>query len=120
MPRLTPTLRLSLLRLQPVRPFSTATRLNAGWDGRKGDEHAINRDTLDVQSDSAKKSMKDQNEGREDAGEAQSLDRKDHGDFNKKAKETTKAPGPVIGMNDERGGVCTDYGYQAATTLIVI
>lgn len=45
--------------------------------------------------------------GKEDTS-SQGVSEKDHNDSNKRAKEEIdpKAPGPVIGMNDERGGVC--------------
>lgn len=40
------------------------------------------------------------------SGQSSAISEKDHGDQNKKAKEDhPEAPGPVIGMNDERGGV---------------
>lgn len=38
--------------------------------------------------------------------QSSATDEKDYGNQNKKAKEENpEAPGPVLGMNDERGGV---------------
>ncbi|KEF57487.1 uncharacterized protein A1O9_05404, partial [Exophiala aquamarina CBS 119918] len=92
------------------RSLSTTTFLRAndsdatsGWKGRHGDEHAVKRDGLDVQSEQSHKAMK-KHESLEDGSQA--ISRQDEGDNNKRAKEDhPKAPDPVIGMNDERGKV---------------
>ena len=111
MPRLASALRVSRPSQQTIRHFVAAPQLRAGHEGRKGDEHALNRDGLDVQSANSQKSREDRNAGTEDQGQSQAIEQKDQGNFNKKAKETTKAPGPVIGMNDERGGVCVQHEH---------
>lgn len=93
-----------------IRPLSTTTppRANdsdatSGWKGRHGDEHAVKRDGLDVQSEQSHKAVKE-HESLEEGSQA--ISRKDEGDNNKRAKEDhPEAPGPVIGMNDERGSV---------------
>jgi len=65
----------------------------------------------DVQSEQSQASMREKDRqaagqgGKEDSG-SQGISEKDHADSNKRAKSEIdpKAPGPVIGMNDERGG----------------
>lgn len=78
---------------------------SASWEGRQPEEHVTNReDGLDIQSSASKSGKQERAAG----GSAQSsaASEKDHGDQNRKAKEDhPEAPGPVIGMNDERGGV---------------
>ena len=57
-----------------------------------------------LQSDNAQEAMKDTG-SRVRRGAKQSV-RKDEGSHNKRAEEDKpEAPKPVIGMNDERGGV---------------
>lgn len=93
-----------------IRGLSAATSRRAndsdatsGWKGRHGDEHAVNRDGLDVQSEQSHKAMKEHESLQEGS---QAISRKDEGDNNKRAKEDhPKAPEPVIGMNEERGSV---------------
>lgn len=58
---------------------------------------------LDPQAKASQSGMAAHDKGEEGS---QGLSRKDEGAFNKKAKEENpEAPGPVLGMNDERGGV---------------
>jgi hypothetical protein len=86
-----------------------------GWEGRSGDDHAVNRDGLDVQSDSAQEAMKSKQEGKEGS---QAISEKDEGSHNKRAEEDhPEAPGPVIGMNDERGGVSRIVGPSSVSSL---
>jgi hypothetical protein len=74
-----------------------------GWEGRHGDDHAVQRDKHDVQGEAAQEGLKSRAEGKEGS---QAISQKDEGSHNKRAKEEhPEAPGPVIGMNDERGGV---------------
>ena len=74
-----------------------------GWEGRHRDDHAVERDRHDSQADAAQEGMKAHQEGREGS---QATSRKDEGNQNKRAKQDRpEAPEPVIGMNDERGGV---------------
>jgi hypothetical protein len=61
----------------------------------------VNRDGNDVQSEQSHKSMKEKKEGNSDST---GISEKG-GHHNKKAEqENPKAPKPVIGMADERGG----------------
>ena len=118
--------RMSLLRNFPVRtsaftirPLSTTNRLfsvTSDWQGRKPDEHAVNRtEEKDVQSEQSQAGMreKDRHMSGNDAGKeenvSQGVSEADQNKSNTRAKEDSpEAPGPVIGMNDERGGVsCT-------------
>lgn len=73
--------------------------------GRQPDEHVTNSSNeLDVQS-AASKSGKRQRA--EEDHPTSAATEKDTGNQNEKAKKDhPEAPGPVIGMNDERGGVC--------------
>lgn len=86
---------------------STVLRFaSTSWEGRQPEEHVTNRkDELDIQS-SASKSGKQERAAGGGSEQSSAASEKDHGDQNKKAKEDhPEAPGPVIGMNDERGGV---------------
>lgn len=71
-----------------------------GWKGRTPDDHVVHRkDELDVQSQASQSGMREHESGN---SESQGLNRKDEGQYNKKAKQDhPKAPEPVIGMNDE-------------------
>ena len=88
------------------RKFSAATVLRAtkDWDGRQPQDHVTNSDNeLDIQS-SASKSGKQQRA--EESHPTSAATEKDTGNNNEQAKKDhPEAPGPVIGMNDERGGV---------------
>ncbi|KAA6406814.1 MAG: hypothetical protein FRX48_09312 [Lasallia pustulata] len=64
-------------------------------------DSASSASELDVQSQSAGQGQRDRAAGEGGQAATQSDER----DSNKRAKEETKAPGPVLGMNDERGGV---------------
>ena len=82
---------------------------SASWEGRQPEEHVTNRkDEFDIQS-SASKSGKQERAaagGDGESGQSSATSEKDHGNQNEKAKKDhPEAPGPVIGMNDERGGV---------------
>ena len=76
------------------------------WSGRQPSEHVTNRkDGLDVQS-SASQSGKKQRLGSPEHEGSSATSQKDLGNQNEQAKKDhPEAPGPVIGMNDERGGV---------------
>lgn len=97
-----------LRALSRSRPFFAGTiRPAAGtddWDGRQPHEHVTNSENeLDIQS-SASKSGKRQRA--EESHPTSAATEKDTGNNNEKAKKDhPEAPGPVIGMNDERGGV---------------
>lgn len=85
--------------------LSTARpRFASGWEGRQPEEHVTNRkDELDVQSSAAKSGKRERAGGSE---QSSATSEKDHGNQNEKAKKDhPEAPGPVLGMNDERGSV---------------
>ena len=102
----------SIRTVAPLRPFSTSVRCSSespnesGWAGRQPTEHVNDRvDELDVQS-SASKSGKRQRVGDSEHVGSSATSEKDPGNQNEQAKKDhPEAPGPVIGMNDERGGV---------------
>ena len=83
---------------------TTRPRFASGWEGRKPEEHATNRkDELDVQSSAAESGKRERASGSE---QSSATNEKDHGNQNEKAKKDhPEAPGPVLGMNDERGSV---------------
>ncbi|KAL9045828.1 MAG: hypothetical protein Q9214_001200 [Letrouitia sp. 1 TL-2023] len=101
----------------PFRPFSTASNFCAenanasDWGGRPASEHVTNRDDNepDIQS-SASKSGKKERAGESRYVGSGATNEKDIGNQNEQAKKDyPEAPGPVLGMNDERGG----KGYKA-------
>ena len=100
---LTRTLRTSTKTLTLTRTLTSTPRALA-WTGSGGEEHTTNRkDELDVQSGASKSGKRDRVEGNKQSSAASETDSRDN---NKRAKEDhPEAPGPVIGMNDERGGV---------------
>ena len=75
------------------------------WSGRQAHEHATNRkDELDVQSGASQSGKRERATDNDNA--SQGTSEKDSGNQNEQAKKDhPEAPGPVIGMNDERGGV---------------
>lgn len=90
-------------RLLSTTPARRSTDTNK-WDGRHGDEHVLNRDDeLDIQSGASKSGKRERVE--EDHPSSATTE-KDTGNNNEQAKKDhPEAPGPVIGMNSERGGV---------------
>lgn len=111
---LVPTIRKTPSTLLSCTTTTTTTTVNtltlprfasASWKGRQPEEHVTNRkDGLDIQSDASKSG--EQERAGDGSVQSSAASEKDHGDQNKKAKEDhPEAPGPVIGMNDERGGV---------------
>lgn len=103
-PRILPPLRRTLsttpLRSSDNKPNSPS------WSGRQPSEHVTNRnDELDVQSGASKSGARQRVEDDQHEGSS-ATSQKDPGNQNEKAKrDHPEAPGPVIGMNDERGGV---------------
>ena len=86
----------------------THSRLASGtsdWSGRQPQEHVSNRkDELDVQSAASQSGKRERVADNENA--SQGTSEKDSGNQNEQAKKDhPEAPGPVIGMNDERGAV---------------
>ena len=83
---------------------SGAQNSRPGWTGRYGDDHVLNRQEHDVQAESSHQARRDHEELKEGS---QAISRKDEGNNNERAKKDhPEAPDVVIGMNDERGGVC--------------
>ena len=120
---LRPTL---LTTVHPTRTFAFsslsakgAQNSRPGWEGRSGDhnsktgdDHAVNRDGLDAQSKESQTALKQRQkveEGKnvDDTKAGQGVTRKDETNSAQKTREEfPEAPdGPIIGMNDERGGV---------------
>ena len=96
-------LRPNFTRSSPVvlRPISTSTPVLNGWTGRTPEDHAVNRDGKDVQSEQSQQGMKEKDDG---SSPSNGISEKG-GENQKKAEgERPQAPKPVIGMNDERGG----------------
>ncbi len=98
------TLRRALPALLPRVPIPHP-RNNGTWSGRQPDEHVTNQDhELDVHSSASKSGGRQRAAG--DGRDSSAATEKDQGGQNEKAKKDhPEAPGPVIGMNDERGGV---------------
>ena len=103
------TLFCTIPRTLPLRTPLTLVRhggsSSADWKGRQSDEHITNRDdNLNVQASASKSGKSERAAGAEGASGATSEE--DKGNQNEQAqKDHPEAPGPVIGMNDERGGV---------------
>ena len=99
----------TILRTSPRSLPSTVQHRSASgtadWSGRQPQEHATNRkDELDVQSGASQSGKRERAGGNEN--ESQGTTEKDSGNQNQQAeKDHPEAPGPVIGMNDERGQV---------------
>jgi len=63
------------------------------------------KDSHNVQQDATRDGKAERAAGEGGTGTTEKAGGKGQGDLNKKAKEEhPEAPGPVIGMNDERGG----------------
>lgn len=91
-----------------ARTFSsTSPGFSSTWKGRQADEHVTNsKDDLNVHSSASGSGKQERASGSEHSSSSAAISEKDHGDQNAKAKKDhPEAPGPVIGMNDERGGV---------------
>ncbi|KAI9830888.1 MAG: hypothetical protein M1826_004318 [Phylliscum demangeonii] len=112
-----PALRSSSLlpRLHPGLAFFTTTTTTtaaheggadskSNWRGSTTADHATNTsDELDVQSTAAQ-TGKAERVSSSDGGRSQAVSEQDEGKNNARAKQDhAEAPGPVIGMNDERG-----------------
>lgn len=90
---------------------TTSTRFggadNPGWGGRKPDDHVANtEDELDIQSGATKSGKRQRAEESHPTSAATEKDTRN--DNEQAKKDHPEAPGPVIGMNSERGGVSTD------------
>ncbi|MCJ1306654.1 hypothetical protein MMC25_000297 [Agyrium rufum] len=111
LPRVSRPSTFSLLsRSQPQsRLLSTTSALSANdWKGRHGDEHVLNQDhEHNVHSAASQQGRKERAAGgTEDVSSgSQATSETDQGNNNERAKKDhPEAPGPVLGMNDERGG----------------
>ncbi|KAK5073024.1 hypothetical protein LTS08_004106 [Lithohypha guttulata] len=115
MPRLALTFTPQGFRAVPARTFVTGGRNLASssskdkgpqnstpsWEGRHGDDHVLHRDDLDAQSKPSHQARSEKAQGESGSG---AISEKDEKNANQKAKEDhPEAPGPVIGMNSERG-----------------
>ncbi|KAL8992336.1 MAG: hypothetical protein Q9169_007175, partial [Polycauliona sp. 2 TL-2023] len=103
-PRLLPSFRRTLTTT-PSHLSSSSNDNSPSWSGRQPAEHVTNRtDELDVQSGASKSGARQRVEDDQHEGSS-ATSQKDPGNQNEKAKrDHPEAPGPVIGMNDERGG----------------
>lgn len=109
MPSITPCIaRLATtsksIRIGPASVSATLHRFGSGWAGRQPEEHVTEtQDELNVQSKASKSGKQERTTGSTEQSSA--TNEKDYGNQNKKTKEENpEAPGPVLGMNDERGG----------------
>ena len=116
---------LRTLRSPLIRTIPSTTRSASGtkdWSGRQPQEHVTNRgDELDVQSGASQSGKRERASG--DENQSQGTTEKDKGNQNAQAKKDhPEAPGPVIGMNDERGGVChfSEFDRIACTDLLTV
>lgn len=92
-----------------VRCLSNTAPLKK-WEGRKADQHTTREgDHHNIQQDESRTAKHMKEDGNESSGAISEKDSKNDG---KKAKEAApKQPGPIIGMNDERGGVSLTQQY---------
>lgn len=109
MPSITPCIaRLAAtsksIKIGPASVSSTLHRFGSGWAGRQPEEHVTEtQDELNVHSKASKSGKQERTSSTE---QSSATNEKDYGNQNKKTKEEhPEAPGPVLGMNDERGGV---------------
>lgn len=88
-----------------IRPFAGSAR-TPKWSGSNSSEHITNStDNLDVHSNAAKSGKQDRTSS---GGGSAAANQEDARKSNARAKEDRPEapPGPVLGMNDERGSVC--------------
>ncbi|KAI9861828.1 MAG: hypothetical protein M1824_001939 [Vezdaea acicularis] len=90
-------------RSSPIRAYADQSTKTTNWKGRGIDENPVRQqDDLNAQHAASKTAMQEKEKGDE---LSQATSQSDHRSSNARAKEESpKAPGPVIGMNDERGG----------------
>lgn len=109
MPKL-PNHRLLARAFHRVNPTSQARNLSTTPSlSIKNDEKTNvilnSKDTHNVQKDASESGLKERAKGEQSGSSA--INERDEKNSNAKAKEEhPEAPGPVLGMNDERGGVC--------------
>ncbi|KAI9848769.1 MAG: hypothetical protein M1830_007271 [Pleopsidium flavum] len=104
MQRFNPTLARTVLRLSGSSNRTiTSSRTLQAWSGSGGENHVTNsKDELDIQSGASKSGKRDRTEDNEQSAAASERDSRKDGERAK--KDMPEAPGPIIGMNDERGG----------------
>ncbi len=110
MQRFHPNLARTILRLSASsnRTFTSSSTLSA-WSGSGGENHVTNsKDELDVQSGASKSGKRDRVEDNKQSSAASERDSRN--DNERAKKDMPEAPGPIIGMNDERGGVSVEVG----------
>ena len=86
--------------------FSTTTLLKK-WEGRQAEKNPSREtDTHNAQQDAVRAGKADRASGDGSSATSEKAGGDGSKDLNRKAeKDHPEAPGPVIGMNDERGGV---------------
>lgn len=109
MPSITPRIaRLATtsnsVRIGPASFSATLHRFGSGLTGRQPEEHVTEtQDELNAHSKASKSGKQEHTSSTE---QSSATNEKDYGNQNKKTKEENpEAPGPVLGMNDEREGV---------------
>ena len=113
---------MPFLPRNPARPFTSWTphsvEATKDWEGRQPEEHVSNQDHhINIHSSASVEGRNERSSG--SRGESATTE-KDHKTGNQKAEEDhPEAPGPVIGMNDERGGVSTSSLPMTCSLLIV-
>lgn len=133
----TPLLRLTT-HAKPPSHTTLQTRPYA-WSGRPTSDHVIHRkdnDPLDIQAQASKAAHAEraerENEGKSkghgnggtgqgDKTGSQATSQSDHYNANKRAQEEfPEAPGPVIGMNDERGKVSFSSSSSCCLCFVMV
>lgn len=89
-----------------IRSISTTQSLSA-WTGRQPEDNTVREtDSNNVQQDAVREGKQDRasSDASDGANKSGATSEKDVGNMNKKAKQDhPEAPGPILGMNDERG-----------------
>jgi len=101
-----PLTRLGLIKIsRPLHASAAFSVSKTGLkrEGSKSEDHVTeNNDSHNVQKDASKSGQQERAKG---GSNSQAMSEADHGNQNAKAKKDhPEAPGPVLGMNDERGG----------------
>lgn len=110
MQRLNPVLARNLQRFSAPskRTFTSSTTRQAS-NGKGDNTHVTDsKDELDIQSEASKSGKRDKAVGNTQSSATSEKDLRN--DNARAKKDNPEAPGPVIGMNDERGGVSDDKG----------
>lgn len=99
MQRLIPASRALSRRAYTTTPALLKGNQNAtpGWEGRHGDDHVLNRDKMDAQSEPSNQAREDKAAGKE--GSTAISQKDERNSAQKTREEFPEAPGPIIGMN---------------------